>query len=582
MGTTKKGRVRFRERSELLDFLLEVTSVTSTTLDLDQLLPSVADIVLRVIPHDLFAILIYSEQHKGLIIRYARGHRQEVVEKLVIPLGEGITGAAGQSQIPVLVPNVLDDKRYLSALDAVRSELAVPMIVRHKLVGVLDLQSTTANAFSPQDRALLQLIAARVGAAIDNARLYKRVLQQNRAQRTLVTLGQEFSSILDLDVLLDKIARRVHTLINYDGFSVLLVDQQAQTLRNLFSLRYDQREQMDDIPLGAGITGAAATSRQPVLARDVLADPRYISSHPGIRSEVAVPLIVKDRLLGVMDLESERLSYFTEEHVRTLGLIAPQVAISLENARLYEELAEREKRLEDDLEAAKQLQKIMIPEEAPSLPGLDAGVRMRAARAISGDLFDFFEHGDQHMIAFGDSSGKGAAAALYGALFSGLLRSLAPRRRSPAALLRSLNDVLMERNVPARFVTLFVMLWEMRTRTFTMANAGSTTPMVCRNGEIFNPSVAGVPVGLLENTEYEEKSLVAQHGDVLAIYSDGIQDQTNTDGEEYSDKRLPEILIRLADKPAQEIADLIFEDLEKFRGTIPQHDDQTLIILKVH
>ena len=91
-----------------------------------------------------------------------------------------------------------------------------------------------------------------------------------------------------------------------------------------------------------------------------------------------------------------------------------------------------------------------------------------------------------------------------------------------------------------------------------------------------------MPVGLLENIEYDEKSLVAQHGDVLAFYSDGIQDQTNTDGEEYSDKRLPAILTQLADMPAQEIADLIFEDLENFRGTMAQQDDQTLIILKVH
>ena len=132
-------------------------------------------------------------------------------------------------------------------------------------------------------------------------------------------------------------------------------------LRNRFSLRYDQRVQLDNIPLGEGHHGSRGHIARSRCWRAIPADPRYIASHPGIRSEVAVPLIVKDRVLGVMDLESERIGYFTEDHVRTLALIAPQIAISVENARLYEELAEREQRIEEDLEAARKLQTIMMP-----------------------------------------------------------------------------------------------------------------------------------------------------------------------------------------------------------------------------
>ncbi len=114
--------------------------------------------------------------------------------------------------------------RYLSALDAVRSELAVPMLARGKLVGVIDLQSTKLNAFREEDRSLLQVIAARVARSIDNARLYRRVERQNRTLKTLSHLSQEFSSILDLDELLGKIAKIVHALVAFDAFSILLVD----------------------------------------------------------------------------------------------------------------------------------------------------------------------------------------------------------------------------------------------------------------------------------------------------------------------------------------------------------------------
>src|SRR5213079_3219478 len=143
--------------------------------------------------------------------------------------------------------------------------------------------------------------------------------------RTLAHLSQEFSSILALDELLLKIAKTIHGLINFDAFSVLLVDAERHVLRHRFSERYDRRVALDNIPIGKGITGAAAESREPVRVVDTLVDPRYIASHPDIRSEVAVPLIVQDRVVGVMDVESERLGYFSDDQVRTLTLLAPQV-----------------------------------------------------------------------------------------------------------------------------------------------------------------------------------------------------------------------------------------------------------------
>ena len=126
-------------------------------------------------------------------------------------------------------------------LDAVRSELAVPMLVRNRLVGVIDLQSTVEDAFSAQDRALLQLIASRIGSAIDNARLYRRVERQNRTQRTLARMAQEFSSILNVEALLNKIAKSIRKLINYDAFLVMQVDEEAQQLKSLFTLFFSTK-----------------------------------------------------------------------------------------------------------------------------------------------------------------------------------------------------------------------------------------------------------------------------------------------------------------------------------------------------
>ena len=581
MATTRKSIVRFQERAELLDYLLEVSAATSETLDLDRILANVAGHIKEVVPYDLFAILLYSERQKGLAIRYAIGHREEVVRSLTVKLDEGITGAAAYSRAPVLVGDVRNDPRYLATVDAVRTELAVPMVARDKLVGVIDLQSTRLNAYKEQDAALVRLIASRVAVSIDNARLYRRVDRQNRTLRTLAYLSQEFSSILALDELLGKIATTVHALITFDAFSILLVDPEKRVLRHRFSERYDQRVVLDNIPLGKGITGAAATSRKPVRVEDTLNDPRYIASHPDIRSEVAIPLIVQDRVVGIMDLESERIGYFTEDHVRLLGLLAPQIAGSVENARLYEELASREQRMNQDLQAARKLQTVLLPRQAPETEGLDIAIRLRPAREISGDIFDIQQGTEVATVAFGDVSGKGAAAALYGALVSGLLRTLAHRRRGPAELLKLVNDVLLERRVDAQYVTLTVLQWENATKSLTMANAGAIPPMICHQGEITKLKVEGVPAGLLDDREYEEVALTLQPGDVVLLYSDGIQDQMNTTDQEFGRVRVQRVLKKSWGLEVEQIADEMLKELDDFTSGAAAFDDQTLIVMKV-
>jgi sigma-B regulation protein RsbU (phosphoserine phosphatase) len=582
MATPRKSTVRFRERSELLDFLLEVSAATSETLELDKLLANVADIVKKVIDCELFAILLYTEKYQELRIRYAVGHRPEIVNNLTLTLNDGITGAAAKLREPILVGDVRNDPRYLSSIDAVRTELAVPMLARQKLVGVIDVQSTRVNAYTEYDRALLRLIATRIAVAIDNARLYRRVERNHRTLRTLSAISNEISSILDLDELLAKISTSVRGLIHFDAFSILLVDEEQKALRHRFSIRYDTLVDIDNIPLGKGITGAAAESREVIRVDDTSKDPRYIASHPGIHSEVAVPLIVRDRLVGIMDLECEKLACFTDENVRTLTLLAPQIANSVENARLYEEVADRERRMDSDLKAASELQALLLPNQAPEIKGLEIGLGLRPAREISGDTYDFFEHSEDHaVIAFGDVSGKGVAAALFGALLSGLLRTMAPRRRNPGVLLKALNEKLIERKVESRYVALLLLLWHPHSGELSMANAGALPPMICRNGEILDYSVEGVPLGLLEDRDYEEIQFQTQPGDTLVLYSDGVPDQGNIHGEEYARERLAKVIRASCHLPAQAITEKIFEDLDRFSAGAGAFDDQTLLVIKV-
>jgi sigma-B regulation protein RsbU (phosphoserine phosphatase) len=237
--------------------------------------------------------------------------------------------------------------------------------------------------------------------------------------------------------------------------------------------------------------------------------------------------------------------------------------------------------MEQDLKAARKLQRVLIPREAPEIAGITAGIRSRPAREISGDVYDFFEQGeDRALIAFGDVSGKGAAAALYGALIGGLLRILAPRGRSPAQLMVSLNEALLERRVDAQYATLTVAQWEPGPRRLLLANAGSEPLLLCRGGEVLERRVEGVPIGLLEDREYEEVELILEPDDIVVFYSDGVEDQLNAADEEFSRVRLIRVLKKhLRDEP-QAIADAIIAALDEFRDGIQLTDDQTVLVVK--
>ena len=183
-------------------------------------------------------------------------------------------------------------------------------------------------------------------------------------------------------------------------FSILLLDTERNMLVHRFSLRYQENIHLKhDIPLGRGLVGYAVQHQEAVLAPDVSRDPRYIQLNPETRSELCVPLIYKERAIGVLDLESTRRNYYNEDHVRTLTTLAGQIAIAVENARLYERIAREEQRLERDLSMAREIQIRLLPQSLPQLKSADLAAKFEPALMIGGDMFDFLEYSGER-VAF--------------------------------------------------------------------------------------------------------------------------------------------------------------------------------------
>jgi sigma-B regulation protein RsbU (phosphoserine phosphatase) len=566
------------------NYLLEVADAVNTTLDLNTLLQRVAEMLKRFIDYEIFAILLLNDKTQELRVRFQVGHPPEVAERIAIKVGQGVTGQAVLRREAMLVNDVSAEHNFINSAPGVRSELAVPLIAKNKVIGVLDVEAAQPGAFTDEHKRLLTLFASRIAAGIENARLYTRISRQARQLTLLTEISRELTSILNVDQLLQRIADLVTRIIDYEMFSILLVDPTGQFLQHRFSLRFKESVQLKhEIPIGQGLVGYAAQHGQAVLVPDVSKDPRYIMANPETRSELCIPLIYKEKVIGVLDIEHTRRGYFNDDHVRIMSTLAAQVAIAIENATLYERIAGQEKRLEHDFALARELQFRLLPQKRPKLKYAEVAARFSPARQIGGDLYDFIKLTGRGVIAIavGDVSGKGAPAAIYAGLVSGTIRSHAVEELSADGMLEAVNLSLAERPIEAQYVSLIYGVWNDNDRTLQVANSGLPLPLHFSDGKIEQIQVTGLPIGLFESAEYEDRSVRAQPGDVFLFFTDGITDATSSKGAMFGRGRLEKVVLANAGGTADEIAQAIFSAVSEHANGVEAFDDQTIVVLKV-
>ncbi|MBI2956513.1 MAG: GAF domain-containing protein [Acidobacteria bacterium] len=567
--------------------LQAIAEELNSTLDLDQLLRRVADRVKSTIGYDTFGIHLLDPLGEELRIHFGVGYPPEVVQHWRLGLGQGLVGTAAKTGQAVRVADVRRDPRYINAGEGIVSELAIPLQVKNRTIGVLDIGSRQPGYFAEGHQRFLSFLAGHLANAIENARLYENLRQQTRTLSLLHEVSREVTSILEREELLRKVAQLVKRLINYDGFHVMLWNEEAQRLEDVFVLRYDERiAPKGGLRLGVGLCGTAAALRQPVRVPNVHRDPRYISCGDSVevRSEMAVPLLFKDRLLGVLDLESTEYNAFTEQHEQILATLASYIDIALENPRLYQKLREEEQRLETDLTTAREIQRGLLPEAAPRFAGFDLAFAYQPARHLGGDFYDFLHYADGRLaIAVGDVAGKATAAALYGSLAIGILRGhVVEHPCEPAEMLELMNEHLRQPRLDNRFVTLAFSLYDSDSKTLTVANAGFPRPRLVRGGRVEEIRVDGVPLGLLPDVRYEEKKVALLAGDVVVFCSDGLHECMNRHEEEFGSARLEKLLGEFASRSAQELADELVRATERYAAGNGEHtDDRTVVVLKV-
>ncbi|MCC7416228.1 MAG: GAF domain-containing protein [Acidobacteria bacterium] len=563
----------------------EVTSV----LDLDELLQKIPTLIARLTEFQAFAVYLLDEAKAELTIAYSVGYPDAVASGLRVKVGQGLVGAAVAEGRPLLVNDVHADPRYVEAVPGSQAELVVPLRRKGRVIGALNLLSLTRGQFTPADEAVLRQFGAHVAVAIENARLFEKERAYTSTLETLADIAREFGAILNVDELLTRIANLTKRVIDYRTFGIMLLNEETGELEMKVAVRYSERVGMPRVKLGHGIVGHAALHKEAVLVPDVSKDSRYINIVDDARSELVIPLMIKDRCIGVFDLESPELNAFTTSHVQILTLLASQAAVAIENARLYGTILEEESRIEKELRFAQRVQTALLPTELPTPPkGVGIAARFDPALELGGDLYDFLAPDPSGLVvAVGAVSGKGVPAALYSAFVGELVRSRTFRRRftperfTPAGVLASMNTILHDRKLEEYYCTLCYATFDFERRTLAIANSGLPYPIRCSGGVAEQIVLPGVPLGSFAGSAYDELTFDLAPGDLFVFCTDGVFEAVDALGREFGAERLLKVVQQARSQPAQQVVDAIFAEVREFRGDTPQADDMTVVALEI-
>src|SRR5712664_229902 len=370
--------------------------------------------------------------------------------------------------------------------------------------------------------------------------------------RMLLDITKKISRSLDLQEVLNLVMDTLDSLIPYDAAGIFVVEcadqeqisagEEPCVFKSEAVRGYDIAELSDlHLKLGEGFIGSVAVSGEPVISNDVSSNPIYVNARNRTRSEMVAPIISNEEVIGVFDLESDELNAYSEDDLQVLMLLASQVAIIIEKVMLHEQLIER-KRLQGQLEVARQVQLELLPASDPKLPGYDISAYNFPTEEVSGDYYDWVRiFDDQIGLVIADVSGKGVPAALLMAFLRASLRAATHIGYSPHISMAKVNYLLWESIERNQFVTAFYGILDVTNKTLTYTNAGHNPPILLdKDGNYSFIDRGSVPLGMFRDTRYHEYYLTTEPGEILVLYTDGVTEAHNSQGEEFGRNRLAE------------------------------------------
>ncbi len=408
-----------------------------------------------------------------------------------------------------------------------------------------------------------------------------------RRLESLIDASKNLNTTFDLEQLLSIILHLATKNLNAESGTIYLIDERTKELwsevleggRGLVEIR---------LPIGIGISGTVAETGETINLKDASKDTRFYSGfdkRSGFKTKTMLCMPMKNRhgkIIGVFQIINKRRGAFDREDELFLKAFSEHAALAVENARLYQSSMEVE-RVQKELQIAGEIQQRLLPKEIVPIPHYDIAASAQPCASVGGDFYDIISLGNnRYAFVMADVTGKGVPAALLVSTLHASLRAYIQSDTNLSELTAKLNKLVYENSPSERFITFFIMILDSSSHTLTYVNAGHNFPYLLRpqSQDIIELEAGGLPLGMLDNVNYESKQISLGHNDVLALYTDGVTEAMDKSKQQYSEERLKQALRTSLVGPARQIKDDILEDVRAFIGQEPPSDDLTLLVLK--
>lgn len=588
-ATEQEHAAAAERQAKRMELVNRMALLLSESLDLQAILDLAAREVVHLFWADHTGVMLFDDDLQwGTVV--AEYPDSGIVGWRLPAMGSPIAETVITTRRPVCIHSVETDPLAAPIRDqllgiGITSMMIVPLISRGQVIGSIGLDSIgKPRVFSPEEQELFLTVAASIAAAVENARLFAAEQEARRSADTLREVARVLSSSFDPAEVLQLILRELHNVITYDTASIMLVE--GSMLRVAACRGWDAGSEPRGItfPISGSGAGQVVRHRRTIVTPDVRNDPAWTNQDIGdhIRSWLGVPLIVKGQVLGVLNIDAREPGHFTEREAELAQVFADQAAVTLENARLYQASVTR---VEQELAIARQIQSHLFPRSLPQLPGTVLDARCVPARETGGDFYDIIPLSRRRLaIMVGDVSGKSIPAAMLMAVARSITRSEAADHETPEAVMCETNHWIV-RDVPRRtFVALCYATLDLEQRRLAFANAGQLTPMRRRSGgqiEYLEAPEPRLPLGILPDVQYAALEVPVDPGDLLVFYTDGIVEAQNREHALFGFERFEALVQAYGDLPPRQFIDRVMQAVAEFADGAPQHDDITLVVVRV-
>lgn len=567
---------------EKLSLFAEAAHLLNSTIEYESLMKNVLRIVTSAVGSEGALVYRFDPSQKGLKVRYTSG--DEEPRQMTIWVGQGFVGWVAKNQKPILTNNPSEDSRFVPEIQfgELKSIICYPLFLRGKFIGVIEAVNKKEKGFDESDLDTLDLLADQIAIAIHNAQLYRSATKKALQIQTLFEVNRQLMLPLSLDEVLHNILMALQKVVEFDAGGIYLIKDQTGDVESITSIGYDKNRTADlDLKIGQGLVGFVARSGEPELIPNVSLDNRYICARPETKSEIVVPVQSDNKMVGVLNLENDRLHAFTKEDKKILTAFAPQAAISIERARLHKFMLEQ-KKLEEQLSIARTIQKTFLPDKVPEIKEYDIwGVNI-PSEEVGGDYYDFITIVENQLgIAIADVSGKGIPAALIMASYRASLIAEIRNNYAIRTICNKVNNLLCESTEPSNFVTGVYGVLDSKNSIFTFSNCGHNPGLLLRtDGRIEELFEGGMLLGVRRNATYEERPVYLAPQDILCLFTDGISEAENQDGEQFQTERIIKAITENRHLSSAEIGQKLIDQVTFFSKDSILIDDITLIIIK--